>query len=29
MLDEINAEMYDNVRPLDWVDPEVPAEAAG
>ena len=26
MMDEINAEMYDNIRPLEWVDPELPAE---
>lgn len=25
MLDKINCELYDNVRPLDWVDPEIPA----
>ena len=21
MMDKINAEMYDNIRPLEWVDP--------
>ena len=24
MLDDINAAMYDNIRPLDWVNPEIP-----
>lgn len=24
MLDPINCAMYDNIRPLEWVDPEVP-----
>lgn len=24
MLDPITAGMYDNIRPLEWVDPEVP-----
>ena len=24
MLDPITAAMYDNIRPLEWVDPEVP-----
>ena len=24
MLDDINCAMYDNIRPLDWVSPEVP-----
>ena len=25
MLDEINCKMLDNIRPLEWVDPEVPS----
>ena len=24
MLDQINCEMYDHIRPLDWVNPEIP-----
>jgi len=28
MLDEINCQMYDNIRPLEWVDPVVPEQAA-
>ena len=24
MLDEINCEMYDHIRPLEWVDPQLP-----
>jgi len=27
MLDPISLEMYDNIRPLEWVDPEVPEES--
>ena len=28
MLDKINCEMLDNVRPLEWVDPEIPVQNA-
>lgn len=29
MLDPTSLEMYDNIRPLEWVDPEVPREMEG
>ncbi len=29
MLDPTSLEMYDNIRPLEWVDPEVPKEMEG